>query len=192
VIDQLPAAFKNLHPEFRGRMVEGEGLDQAVLHRAGIEEVDGLAAVTNSDTLNVVVGHLARTVYHVPRVVVRNYDSRWQSLHQTFDLPVVSSTMWGARRIEELLTCANTAVLFSTGNGEVSIYELQLPPSVHGLPLSEVLSEEYFRVAALTRAGQAIIPSGNLTLAAGDVLYVSSRPADMATLRERLNLSQEC
>jgi trk system potassium uptake protein TrkA len=192
VIDQSPAAFNNLHPDFRGRMVEGEGLAQDVLHRAGIEEADGLAAVTNSDTLNVVVGYLAQTVYHVPRAVVRNYNSRWQQLHAAFGLPVVSSTIWGAERIEEMLTCADMPVLFSAGDGEISVYELQLPAAVAGVSLAELLPEERFRVVALTRAGRAMLPDRTFTLAAGDVLYLSARPADMVALREQLNLEPGC
>ena len=49
VIDQVVAAFDNLNPLFRGRTVEGEVLNQDVLHRAGIEHAEALAAVTNSD-----------------------------------------------------------------------------------------------------------------------------------------------
>ena len=135
---------------------------------------------------------LARTVYQVPQIVVRNYDSRWQPLHAIFGLTVVSSTIWGAERIEELLTCADTPVLFSVGNGEVKVYELRLPASVAGTSLADLLPEDRFRVAALTRAGQAMLPFGSLTLADDDVLYVSARPADMAALREQLNLTQEC
>jgi trk system potassium uptake protein TrkA len=107
IIDDAPEAFSNLHPDFRGRTVEGDGLAEDTLRRAGIQDADGLAAVTNSDPLNAVVGHVARTVFRVPKVVVRNYDSRWLSLHEAFGLPVVSSTLWGVRRIETLLYGAN-------------------------------------------------------------------------------------
>jgi trk system potassium uptake protein TrkA len=70
VIDQVDAAFDNLPPDFRGRTVEGEVLNQDVLRRAGIEHADGVATVTNSDALNAVVAHVARTVYEVDRVAV--------------------------------------------------------------------------------------------------------------------------
>ena len=103
VIDQVDAAFDNLHPLFRGRTVEGEVLNQDVLRRAGIEHADGFAAVTNSDTLNAVVAHVARTVYHVPHVVARNFNPRWRPVHEAFGLQSVSSTTWGAQRIEEKL-----------------------------------------------------------------------------------------
>ena len=38
-----------------------------------------LASVTNSDAVNAVVAHVARTVYDVPSVVSRNYDPRWRA-----------------------------------------------------------------------------------------------------------------
>ena len=49
------------------------------------------------------VAHIAKAVYHVPNVVVRNYDPHWRALHETFGLHVVSSASWGAQRMEEML-----------------------------------------------------------------------------------------
>ena len=69
VVDIVASAFDNLDPSFRGRTLEGDVLGQDMLRRAGIEGSDGLAAVTSSDTLNAVIAHVARTVFHVPNVV---------------------------------------------------------------------------------------------------------------------------
>ena len=43
VVDSKKEAFNRLHPDFRGRTLEGEGLAESVLERAGIREADGLA-----------------------------------------------------------------------------------------------------------------------------------------------------
>ena len=43
VVDNNRDAFNRLHPDFRGRTLEGEGLAENVLERAGIREADGLA-----------------------------------------------------------------------------------------------------------------------------------------------------
>lgn len=102
IIDHVASAFNNLHPDFRGRMIEGEALNKDVLVRAGIEKADGLATVTNSDTLNAIVAHIAQTAYHIPRVVVRNYDPDWRPLHEIFEHQIVSSSSWGAQRIEDV------------------------------------------------------------------------------------------
>ena len=133
VIDQVGSSFANLDPDYRGRTIEGEVLSQDVLSRAGIEQADGLAAVTNSDSVNAVVGHMARDVYKVRNVVVRNYDPRWLPMHEAFGLQVVSSTAWGAQRIEELLLPARWAARCSPpGNGEVEIYEVVVPEAWRG------------------------------------------------------------
>jgi trk system potassium uptake protein TrkA len=104
VIDYVGSSFKHLDPEYRGRTIEAEPLAEGVLKKAGIEHADALAAVTNSDTTNAVVAHVARTLFHVPHVVSRNYDPRWLPLHEAMGLDVVSTTLWGSKRMEELVT----------------------------------------------------------------------------------------
>src|SRR5689334_24447097 len=116
VVDSRKEAFNRLHPDFRGRTLEGEGLAESVLERAGIREADGLAAVTNSDTLNAVVAHTAITFYNVPVVVARNYDPSLRMVIEAFGLQTVSSTFWGAQRVEELLTNPTQKMVFSAGN----------------------------------------------------------------------------
>jgi len=188
IIDLLPEAFDNLHPDFRGRTITGEGLSQDVLHRAGEEEADGLAAVTNSDTFNAVAAHVALSVYHVPRAVVRNYDPRWRSLHEAFGLQVISSTSWGAQRFEEMLHHNDVRTVFSAGNGEVEIYEIVIPAAWHGRRLGELLAQDACRAVALTRAGRATLPLAEISLEAGDMIHLSATDAGIEALYERLKL----
>src|SRR5512143_850730 len=116
VVDNNREAFNRLHPDFRGRTLEGEGLAENVLERAGIKDAHGLAAVTNSDTLNAAVAHTARAVFNVPIVVVRNYDPSLLPVIEAFGLQTVSSTTWGAQRVEELLTNPAEKTVYSPGN----------------------------------------------------------------------------
>jgi trk system potassium uptake protein TrkA len=191
VIDRVAMAFDNLPPDFRGRTVEGEVLSQGGLRRAGIEQADGLAAVTNSDSVNAVVAHVARTAYHVPNVVVRNYDPSWRPLHEAFGLQVVSSASWGAQRLEELLYHAEIRTVFSAGNGEVEIYEFSVPEAWHGRSLQDLLPEGQCLAVALTQAGRAILPSYETLLEAGDVVLLSATATGIEVLRQRLSSVQE-
>ena len=186
VIDEVGASFENLSPDYRGRTIEGEVLSEEVLQRAGIEKADGLAAVTNSDSVNAVVGHVARTVYNVPNVVVRNYHPRWLPMHHAFGLQVVSSTGWGAQRIEELLSDPRGRAVFSAGNGEVEIYEVVVPAVWSARTVADLLGGRGCVAASLTRAGRAILPSPDTALEAGDVLHVSSTRQGMHALLGRL------
>jgi trk system potassium uptake protein TrkA len=192
VVDSNRAAFNRLHPEFRGRTLEGEGLAESVLERAGIKDADGLAAVTNSDTLNAVVAHTARSIFGVHTVVVRNYDPSLRPVIEAFGLQMVSSTFWGAQRVEELLTNPAERMVFSAGNGEVEVYELIVPETWRGRTLAELLREmpQCYPVA-LTRAGKSLLPAADLRLTAGDVFHVSSTSEGIRMLNERLGMQGE-
>jgi trk/ktr system potassium uptake protein len=186
VVDQVAAAFDNLHPLFRGRTVEGEVLNQDVLHRAGIEQAEAFAAVTNSDTLNAVVAHVARTVYHVPRVVARNFNPHWRPILEAFGLQTVSSTTWGAQRIEEMLDKAEVRPVWSSGDGLINLYELVVPERYQGRLWRDVLPDGPYVVVAITRAGKPMPLPQEISLEPGDVIYLSAPSEGREALRQWL------
>ena len=186
IIDHVGSSFEHLHPSYRGRTIEAEVLAEGVLKRAGIEEADGLAAVTNSDSVNAVVCHVARSIFKVSNVVSRNYDPRWRPLHEAFGLQVVSSTAWGAQKVEELLYSSSLRTVFSAGNGEVEVYELAVSEAWKGKRLGELLVGAETVAVAHTRAGRSALPSADLVLQAGDVLHVSASLPGVEELRRRL------
>jgi trk system potassium uptake protein TrkA len=191
-VDSNKEAFNRLHPDFRGRTLEGEGLAESVLERAGIREADGLAAVTNSDTLNAVVAHTARELYNVPVVVARNYDPNLRAVLEAFGLQIVGSTYWGAQRVEELLMNPLQKMVYSAGNGEVEVYEIKIPEEWNGRTLGELLDplKQCYPVA-LSRAGRAFLPEAGLKLQTGDLLNVSSTFEGIGALTERLSKKPE-
>jgi trk system potassium uptake protein TrkA len=192
VVDSRKESFNRLHPDFRGRTLEGEGLAESVLERAGIREADGLAAVTNSDTLNAVVAHTALTFYNVPNVVARNYDPNLRSIVEAFGLQTVGSTYWGAQRVEELLMNPMQKAVYSAGNGEVEVYEMLIPESWNGRTLGELLDTlKHCYPVALSRAGRAFLPEMSTKLQTGDLLNVSSTFEGIGALTARLTKKAE-
>jgi trk/ktr system potassium uptake protein len=186
IIDHVGGSFSHLPADYRGRTIEGEVLSEDVLRRTGIEQAGGLAAVTNSDAVNAVVGHVARAVYGVHNVVVRNYDPRWRELHEAFGLQVVSSTAWGAGRIEELLSHPFGRSVLSAGNGEVEVFEIPVPDTWGGRSIEELLPPQGDCLAvSVTRAGKAMLPKPGLRFDVGDVVHVSATLAGMEELRGR-------
>jgi trk system potassium uptake protein len=186
VIDVDERAFANIRGDFQGKFNEGDALNRDVLRRAGIENVDSVAVVTNSDILNAVVGHLAHETYHVPNVVVRNYNPRYRTIHEAYGLQVVSALSWGAQRIEEMMYHMDVRVVFSAGNGEVEIYELAIPENCSGLTIGELIATEMCMPVAITRAGKAMLPTMKTALQAGDLLHVSATLEGVEALRSRV------
>lgn len=188
VIDLSPSSFNNLPTDFEGRLNEGDALNQDVLHRSGIETADAVAVVTNSDTLNAVLGHLAATTYNVSNVVVRNYDPLAKPLIEAFGLQCVSATVWGAQRVEEIISHQEVRAVFSAGNGEVEIYEFVIPENWSGKKVSELVSGENARPVSLTRAGRAVLPDPQDIFNEGDVLLVSATFEGAEEVRGRLSV----
>lgn len=186
VIDNVASAFANLPPDFRGRTLEGDPLNQDLLRRAGVEQAGGIALVTSSDSLNAVIAHVARTVYGISNVVVRNYEPQWRTMYETFNLQVVSSSSWGAQRLEELLYHVQMRSVFSAGNGEVEIFEFSVPQAWEGKALRDLLPKSDCILAGLTRAGTAMLPDMDFILLEGDVILVSATLNGIEELRNRV------
>jgi trk system potassium uptake protein TrkA len=188
VVDNDQKAFNRLHPEFRGRTVVGEPLALDTFTRAGIDKADGVAVVTNIDTLNAVIGHAIRSHFpQVKQIIVRNYDPAMREMLESFGLQIVSSTAWGAERVQELLIDPSFRAVFSAGNGEVELYEMFITPKWDGHTISSLLEGCTDMVcAALTRAGRAELPGPEMILKQGDVLTVSATLDGVKALRARV------
>lgn len=191
VIDQLPLAFSNLPADFQGRLNEGDAINQDVLHRAGIETADGVATTTNSDALNAVISHVAKVKYKIQRVVARNYDPNSRSLYETFGIQMISASSWGAQRMEEMLYYSEIRTVFSVGNGEVEIYEINVPEAWNGKKISDTMSFTGCVTTSITRAGRSLLPDPKYVLNTGDLVYISATYDGIEALRSKLSLHRE-
>lgn len=194
VVDSNKDAFNRIHSDFHGRTVEGEALSADTLKRADLDHADGVAVVTNSDTMNAVIGHTIRMHYpQIKQVLVRNYDPAMREMLEAFGLQIVSSTAWGAERLQELLINASFRAVFSAGNGEVELYEMYIPDNWRDRSVSTLLDgcKNTIIVAALTRAGRAELASPESILKSGDILTVSATLEGVTALQARLQEGTE-
>jgi len=186
IIDLDEAAFNSLPPDFQGRFYEGDAMAQDVLHRAGVDKCDSICIATNSDSVNLVIGHAARTFYHVPNVIARNYDAHNRSLFESFSLQCISATSWAAQRLEEMVYHGEIRAVFSAGNGEVEVYEINIPSAWNGKTISELLNCPGCVIVSLTRSGKATLPKPETLLQTGDVMHISATLDGIEELRLRI------
>lgn len=93
----------NLPRAFRGRVVQGIEIDNAVLIRAGIERATALVAVGRDESTNVMAADVARRVFQVPRIVVRIDEPRLAELYRQDGFEVVSPILTGTLSVEQAL-----------------------------------------------------------------------------------------
>jgi trk system potassium uptake protein len=101
VVDENVAAFARLGEDFAGQMVVGSGIDEEVLRRAGIEQADCFASVTNGDNRNIMAAQIAQKIFNVKRVITRIYDPIRADVYRDLGLETMCPTTLGADIVHE-------------------------------------------------------------------------------------------
>ncbi len=97
VIDFSSDSFQRLSPDFRGETVQGNGVDEEILIRAGIKEADAFAAVTNGDNRNIMASQIAKAIFNVKKVTCRIYDPIREETYKELGLETICPTKVGAQ-----------------------------------------------------------------------------------------------
>ena len=103
VLDINEYSFRRLPPDFKGTALLGNGIDDEVLKRAGIEAADVFIALTQGDNRNVLASQIAKHIFRVPRVICRFYDPLRQEMYGTLGLETFSPTTTFAQMLKEKL-----------------------------------------------------------------------------------------
>ena len=74
VVDPSTRAFDRLSGEFKGQAIRGDGTDEDVLRKAGVEGADAFLALTEGDNRNVMAAQLAMEKLAVGKVLAKIND----------------------------------------------------------------------------------------------------------------------
>lgn len=173
VIDKNAKAFERLKAGFAGQRFVGYVFDREILEEAKIKEAGAFASVTSGDNSNIVSARIAKEHYRVPQVVARIYDPRRAQIYQRLGIQTVATVRWTTDQILRSIFPDEVPVEYTVDNGEVVITALPVPDEVVGKRSNELDREGERRLVAVSRFGIPRLPSKDLTLQEGDVLYVS-------------------
>jgi trk system potassium uptake protein TrkA len=190
VIDHDTNALARLGTEFKGRVVNGLGIDKNVLLQAGIETAEGFVAASSSDNANIVAARIAHNIFRVPRVVARLYDPVRAEIYQRLGLTTISSTVWGAERIVEVVTHTDLDVLHVFQDGGTSMVRVEAPARLNGHRVSQMNIPGEVSVTAISRNDHTFIPVSGTEFQEGDVIYLAVIPTAMVRLEELLGIER--
>ncbi len=188
VIDSDGSAFEALGPSFRGETIEGIGFDRDILLKAKIERTDALAAFTSSDESNAVIARIAKEIYHVPKVVARLYDREKAEIYKHLGVQTLSSTTWGIKRATDILCYSPFNTVYSMGNGEVELVEIDVPPLMRGRKVGELTIPGEVHVVAISRGNKTLLPTMGTVLQKDDLLYIVVAIASSGRLKSLLGM----
>ena len=92
VLDVDTYSFRRLPSVFSGTALVGNGTDEDVLRKAGIQEADAFIALTQGDNRNVMAAQIAKQIFNVPRVICRVYDPLRKDIYEQLGLETISPT----------------------------------------------------------------------------------------------------
>jgi trk system potassium uptake protein TrkA len=90
VIDANANQLNKLPESFSGTAFVGDGTDEEILKKAGIEKADAFVASTKEDERNAMVAQIAKKVFVIPHVVCRIFDLQKREFYEGLDLTAVS------------------------------------------------------------------------------------------------------
>lgn len=178
VIDRDPRAFASLGRDFNGATFAGVGYDEDVLMKAGIDECDFLAAVTQSDNVNLMVVEIARRLYDVPHAVARLYNTGHERAYLQLGIDYVCGTALVAEEIFSKISSGLGDHITTLGDCEVVQFALDLSQMRSDyIKVSDLESRHKIRVCAFERADGEIssIPTPSSVLYHGDTVLVALR-----------------
>ncbi len=92
IIDLRTSAFDRLPSTFRGRAIRGDGTDEDVLRRAGVDGADFFIALTEGDNRNVMAAQVAARIFGIPQVVAKVNDPVRAEAYATLGIATLCRT----------------------------------------------------------------------------------------------------
>ena len=174
VIDRTADAFANLGRNFNGSTIQGVGFDEDVLVRAGVEECDVLAAVTQFDNANLMCAEVASRLYDVPHVIARLYNPDHERAYMQLGIDYVCGTSLVAEDVFSKIVSGHGAHIETFGEFEVLRFSLDLSwrENQKTIRVSEMERDHEVRIVAFERAdgSASSIPTSDSVLYNGDTV----------------------
>ncbi len=197
VIDLNNAALEATVEQYDVMGVQGNCASMEVLRRACVGEADLLIAVTGADEMNLLCCATAHGMNQKLHTIARIRNPEYaEQTHKMRDLFALSMIMnpekQAAIELERLLRFPGFLRREPFAKGRAQLVELRVDEKsrLSGVSLIEMYRIVKCRVlvCAVLRNGQAITPSGNFVLRAGDRIFVTAPTANLAQLLKNLGV----
>lgn len=173
VLDRNPDAFDRLGVGFNGETIVGDATDKETLLRAGIDNADGLVAVTASDNANLMAVEIARELFGVGQTVARLFNPAREDSYRKMGVHYVSGTRLVAKAILNELPTGTFPLHVSFGESEVEIVQLLIARDGHGATVAELEGMATLRVAAISRGARVRVARDDDRLREGDLVVAA-------------------
>ena len=196
VIDQSAQLIDNIVNVYDVMAVCGNGASYEIQMEAEVGKADLLIATATSDEINILACLVAKKL-GVPHTIARirnpEYEKQLRFMRGELGLSMaINPEKAAAREIARILRFPAAMKIESFSKGRLELVEYRLPEdsALDGISLLDLYRNTRIRVliCAVSRKDETIIPSGNFTLRAGDKIYLTSAPDQLAKFFQHLGV----
>lgn len=199
VVDTDQSIIENIVNEYDVMGVVGNGAGNSVQMEAGADKANLLIAVTASDELNIMCCMVAKklgTRHTIARVRNPEYADQITFMRNEFGLSMVVNPEYdAAHEIQRIIRFPAALKVDTFCKGRVDLVEIKIDNGhpLCGRKLSELVSVcgVNVLVCAVKRGDEVIIPSGDFTPEAGDIIHITASHADLVSFFKRLGISDK-
>lgn len=197
VVDVNEVALNRVANRLDVLPIKGNGAQLKLLQDLDMKKTELVAAVTSSDETNLLICSLAKEL-GCSRVVARvrnpDYTNQIEFFKQHLGVDFITNPeLDTALDVARYMLRGYTAHMESFAGGKVGLFDVPMHtlPALVGKQLREI---DYFGeilVAAISRGGQVIVPSGATFLEEQDILYLIGRREVVSSFVKGLSLLGE-
>jgi trk system potassium uptake protein TrkA len=100
VVDIDAGAFAALATDkFSGFTIEGDATELATLNQAKIDKADVVIGATQDENVNIMVAHIAKNKFNIPKVLIRIIDPDKESFCRTIGVESICPTTIAAEKM---------------------------------------------------------------------------------------------
>ena len=195
-IDPLVASYTREHLDVI--VHQGSATSFALLKEAGIESAEVVAALSNSDEVNIMVCRIAKklgnktTIARVrnPELLTSDYALSKEEMGVDF---LIHPEQEAARAILRLIRQSNATDIIEFENGKIELMGLRIDrgsPIIHTqvMDLASKFGELAFTIVAIKRGQFTIIPRGSDIFMPGDQLFIIFRKKHIKKVHETFGM----
>lgn len=186
VIDVDGDVLQNVRDKLDVMTIHGNGTSAMVLEDAGIRNADMLIAVTAIDEVNLIACMMGDRL-GVPTTVARTRSDELARTHSVLEAKdfgidlVIHPEESAAAEVTRLIRRAGATDMLTFCDGHLNLVGLRLDSDapVVGEKLRDIVMDHpelEFRVQAVVRGLNTVLPGGDQVLRAGDQVFVLTRP----------------
>ena len=202
LVDHNTKVLEGLQDRLDIRTVTGQASSPEVLLRAGVEDVDMLLAVTDSDEINMIACQIAHSLFNTPTKIARVRSPAYLAHPDLFchgSIPIdviISPEQVVTNQIQRLIEHPGALQVIDFAGGKIRLVGLRAyyGGALVGHELRELanhLPSVSTRVAAIYRRDRAIIPTGKTIIEPDDEVFFIATRDDISTVMQELRSMEE-